>query len=588
MSENKKQNNSFLFNLSKLGKKSNKNEIDDIADEAKKLSIELQQSEADENQDGPDEQDGLQELMPLKELKIDPELMINFTNEESKTKLNLSTPKVEDYNNKTNEIQEQPKANQNPSTEVKVPAKVLIPIDAKVYVQISSDNMQAIITIASPVDGGKDVDEQMIDTALEISKIVYGIDEKARQNAITNKTYEERIVIAKGLQPIDGEDGTLEEAINISENNKGPKQRMDGTIDFKELGIIINIEKGQLICRITLPTNGINGKNVCGGEVPCRNGKPVPECVGRNTVLSEDKTMLVATSNGSVSINCGKYNVSELFKVEGNVDTSTGNINFLGSIVITGDVKEGFSVTATDEIKIMGMVEGAYLRAGSSVKIQNGVNGMGKGFIIANGDVKCKYIENCRIQAFGDVIAESIIGANIKCDGELIATGGKGVIMGGQYAIAKNVTAKIIGSQSNILTSFTLGMTVLLHEQVDDAKKQADVLLADIKKLVQAANYLSEIAKRNQLDSDKLALYNNAVYTHNEKIKELEKVNRQIVILEQQLNESTHSVVKAKSCIYPGVIISMSGFSTRIKSELLKPMIYLGDDGIVVSEGSGK
>ncbi|MEF9983568.1 MAG: FapA family protein [Oscillospiraceae bacterium] len=586
MPENNKQNNSFLFNLSQIGKKTNKNSIDNIADDAKKLSVELQKS--DEVEEEQEEQEELQELMPLAELKIDPELMLNFADNASKTNSQSSNKK--DDAKEVNEIKDQPQTNQNPSTEVKekAPEKVLIPIDAKVYPQISADNMQAIIIIASPVDGGKDVDIQMIDEALGNQGIIYGIDEKAKQDAVANKTYDERIVIAKGLQPIDGVDGTIEEAINISGNDKGPKHREDGTIDFKELGIIINIEKGQLICRITLPINGVNGKNVCGGEVPCRNGKAVPECVGRNTILSEDKSMLVAATSGSVSVNSGKYNVSEVFKVEGNVDTSTGNINFLGSVIVTGDVKEGFSVTATDEIKIMGMVEGAYLRAGSSVKIQNGVNGMGKGFIIANGDIKCKYIENCRIQAFGDVIAESIIGANIKCDGELIASGGKGVIMGGEYAIAKNVTAKIIGSQSNISTSFTLGMTVLLHEQLDNAKKEANVLLCDIKKLVQVANYLSEIAKRNQLDSEKLALYNNAVYTHNEKIKELEKINRQIMIFEQQLNESTHSVIRARTCIYPGVIISMSGFSTRIKNELQRPMIYLGDEGIIVSEGSGK
>ncbi len=483
-----------------------------------------------------------------------------------------------DFNDKTS--QEEPAIN---VTKEKLP-----PLDSKLSLEIAPDTMSAHIYITPPENGGKDVTVQDILALINSKHIFFGIDLAAIKEAVDNKIYNTKVQIAQGVHPVKGKDGYIEEVVKISESKKGPKERNDGTLDFKELGKIINVEKGQLICRVHYPVPGVDGKNIMGKSIKHIPGREVPDPLGRNTIFNEDKTMVIASISGSVSVVGGKYNVSEVYKISGNVDSSTGNINFLGSVIVGGDVKEGFSIIATDEVRIAGVVEGAYIKSGADVKISQGINGMGKGVIIANGDVECKFIENCRIQAFGDVIAQSVVGANISCDNNLIVTEGKGVIKGGNYSVAGSITAKALGSVSNITTNIVLGISVTLSEQISNLKTEADTLLQEITKLNQVTTYFADLAKKHQLDQEKLALYNSAVYTHNEKVKVLQEKREQIDKMEVKLSESTKSNISLKDRIYPGVNITIGNFNTRIRNEIERPLIYLGQDNIVISEGGAK
>lgn len=48
-----------------------------------------------------------------------------------------------------------------------------------------------------------------------------------------------------------------------------------------------------------------------------------------------------------------------LFYVYGDVDFNVGNIDFLGDVHISGDVREDFVVHATGTVTVDGLVEGA-------------------------------------------------------------------------------------------------------------------------------------------------------------------------------------------------------------------------------------
>src|SRR5690606_10829431 len=106
------------------------------------------------------------------------------------------------------------------------------------------------------------------------------------------------------------------------------KQREDGSIDFFNLGLITNVNAGQVLVTKKEPVPGIPGKTVTGEviEAPVPKNRELPG--GKNVEKRDDNT-LVATIAGQVVVDGNRINVLPVYEVNGDVDLSTGNIEFV-------------------------------------------------------------------------------------------------------------------------------------------------------------------------------------------------------------------------------------------------------------------
>ena len=111
-------------------------------------------------------------------------------------------------------------------------------------------------------------------------------------------------------------------------------------VDYMSLNFIRNVSKGEPICRIFAPTDGVPGRTVLDRELTAVDGKKASAPVGRNTELSEDGSELLASMTGHVEFSGRSFQVKPVLEIAGNVDYSTGNINFTGDVTIRGDVVE--------------------------------------------------------------------------------------------------------------------------------------------------------------------------------------------------------------------------------------------------------
>ena len=113
-------------------------------------------------------------------------------------------------------------------------------------------------------------------------------------------------------------------------------------------------------------TKGKPGKNIFGETVPAQNGRPIPIPAGKNTkIIGENQ--LVATINGQIVDTGNKISVDPRLEIQGSVGVGTGNIDFDGTVLINGDVTQGFYVKATGDIEIKGSINGAEV-TGHAVK----------------------------------------------------------------------------------------------------------------------------------------------------------------------------------------------------------------------------
>jgi len=140
--------------------------------------------------------------------------------------------------------------------------------------------------------------------------------------------------------------------------------------------VIQEVNKGDtLVLKIPF-TKGIDGFDVFGHIIKATPGRDIKLPTGKNTVLSADGLKLLADKDGVISFSDSNVDILDIITIDGNVDFSTGNISHKGDVFIKGDVLPDFKVIAGGDIKIGGVVEGAYIESEKgSVIIHSGVLG---------------------------------------------------------------------------------------------------------------------------------------------------------------------------------------------------------------------
>lgn len=336
--------------------------------------------------------------------------------------------------------------------------ETLPPLDAQLCFFLSADKLYAWVLVLPPVRQGAELTRDDLYQAMRSEGIIFGVDERlADRISHDERKYFTLFLIARGKPAFDGKNGNIvehfpREAVRVLEVDEYNQ------VDYTALHLINNVEEGQEICRLILPTEGEPGRTVLDEVIPAKGGKPAPLPKGRNTEISEDGLSLVASIAGHVEYNGSGFQVKPVLDIAGDVDFSTGDIKFLGDVNIGGDVLSGFSVRAMGNIHVDGALEaGCSVEAGGDLVVVKGVLGDGETVVRSQRSIFSKYIENATIQARDNLQTDCIINGEIFCDGEVLVKSGRGTVMGGRVWAAKRVSANIIGAPSECRNLVILG-----------------------------------------------------------------------------------------------------------------------------------
>ncbi|MFW6030234.1 MAG: DUF342 domain-containing protein, partial [Halanaerobiales bacterium] len=275
------------------------------------------------------------------------------------------------------------------------PRKHELDREAELRAELSNDKLKAYLSY-SPCLGGKKIEVKDIINFLNEEGISFGIKEDKLKEIIKNRQKVEKVLIAEGIDPVPGKDARLVFHFEKNKESIGTK-RDDGSMDYFNLGLITNVEPGDVLVNKEDPVTGEPGTGVDGETIEPSKPKDVKLPKGKNTELKDDYT-LIAKDAGQVVINDrGKVEVLPIYEIRGDVDLSTGNIDFVGNVKINGNVTEGFKVRADGNVEVRGNVSIADIDAGGNVIIHHGFVGKNKSVIRAKGDVKVKFVENAKI-----------------------------------------------------------------------------------------------------------------------------------------------------------------------------------------------
>ncbi|MCX7786732.1 MAG: FapA family protein [Spirochaetes bacterium] len=429
--------------------------------------------------------------------------------------------------------------------------------DGEVKVTLSPNRMEAFLTLMPSEGTGKPITAEWVREAIEQSGIVKGLREDLILDALERVQKGKPVVelpIAFGQLPQEGGANQIKFLIKLASQEK-VTIRSDGSADYKNRDLITTVKAGDLIAEVLPPdTPPQDGWDVTGKPIPAKAPTPFNLEIGPGirTEERDGKNILIAETSGELLYDKKRILIQESHIIKGNIDLSTGNVKFPGSVVISGSVLSGFYVMAQGDIKIGEGVEAALLSADGSIYVQQGVKGAGKAVLRTKKNVYASFLEQTIVLAVGDVkVKNACLRCTIKSNGKVELISDKGFLIGGTVKARYGVSAAGLGTDKGVHTEISFGQDYLVADQIELAEKE-------MKKLNEAKTRLDTLIHQCEKSGDR----KNLDHYRKEKLKTLkliESLSLKLFTLREKFEEHFPSQIVVRGTVYPGVVIESHG-----------------------------
>ncbi|MBN2532494.1 MAG: FapA family protein [Spirochaetales bacterium] len=441
--------------------------------------------------------------------------------------------------------------------------------DASISVDIMDMEMRVYMEVTSPRLGGADLTYESIMAILKNNGVLFGHLEDEVKRFEDYPQYNTRILIAEGLKPQNGADAKVQYHFNTERGHIQLREEA-GRVDFKELNLIENVVAGQVLAKKIPPEKGINGRTVTGKTIPAKSGNDVQIAVGKNVKLSEDGITVISEINGQVMLLAGKINVEPIYTVNGDVNLQTGNILFLGTVIVKGSVLDGFSIKAAGNIEVKGNVGKCVLDAEGDIIIHQGILGKNGGHVKSGKTVYSKFIEHARIEASEYVVVnEGILHSMVDANKKIICQGRRASIVGGKLRASEEINAKNLGSIAGTETILEVGYDPSSKEKLSlfdkkkiDIEKELDEIELNIKTLLNLKKVQRKLSEEKQNYLTELSNKRDTIKTELDRInEEMDDIKAHLMSLKKE------GKISASEKVFPGVKIYIRDAYLEVKNE---------------------
>lgn len=366
-------------------------------------------------------------------------------------------------------------------------------IDGQIKVKVAEDSMSAQMELTAPW-GGEKITIQAILKALKSSNVCMGLSKIKIQTLLKNLSKKQagetcESIIATGKQCVNGVNASIDRKVPLArERLLQPQEREDGTVDMHNLGAIIMVDTKDLLLVKHPSTEGSKGYNIHGEMLAPIPGKDILLTVGNGTELcSSNPNHLIASVAGQPVETKTGMQVDDVLSIK-DVDVGYGNVDFKGSILVTGDVHEGMVVKSSGDITVMGFVDSATLIADGDVIVSKGIIGRQlkekelSTKIRSKGQICAQFIQYSDLEADGEIlVTKQLLHSHTKTKQKLTVSdpnGRRGDLVGGIVKADNGVIAVIIGATAGTKTEVFCAM------KQSELKLQAKELDQKIKAMV--------------------------------------------------------------------------------------------------------
>ncbi|TWC68333.1 DUF342 domain-containing protein [Herbaspirillum sp. SJZ099] len=374
--------------------------------------------------------------------------------------------------------------------------------DGEFALEVADDLMSASLTLVAPF-GGRAKSVEVVN-AIRAAGITYGILHEQLRGALA-AGHCNKLVIAQGLMPTPAEPARFESLLEEKQEELAEIEE-DAVISYADMGYLLLVSAGDPLMRRIPPVPGQDGIDIRGGKVPARPVADVPfakESVGAEP-SADDPNLLVAIVPGQPTVIKNGVKVNPVIDIE-NVDLSTGNLTFEGTVRVSGDVMTGMKLHVGGDVVVNGTVEAAEIVAGGNVTVKGGVIGHSEGVaasagttsiasrISAKGSVQVMFAESAHIEAGENIL---VLGNARQCEllaGDQITVGKgnprTGQIIGGRVEATNMIRANVIGAPTGNLTRVQVGLDPYLEEKIAIKGQEYARKVAELDRTIKQQGY---------------------------------------------------------------------------------------------------
>lgn len=447
-----------------------------------------------------------------------------------------------------------------------------------IQVEISKDKMEAFVRLTRPFEYSVAMLQVLLDRLREAG-VVFGIDEAQIERCLKSCEPGTRTLVARGVKPVRGEPARVE--LNFRpEVDLKPVILEDGRVDYYNLKLVENVAKGQVVARKIPATPGTPGRNVMGEEIPPLPGADLQLRAGENVRVSDDGLALEALIDGHpIVAGPAKVSVLPTYHVKGNVDLSTGNIEFSGNVIVAGDVTTGLEVRAGGDVEIHGTVDSAVIEAAGNIVVRRGIRGGNRGRVKAGKNVWALFIENAIVEAGKSVeVGEAIMHSRVVAGEKVAVRGRKGLIVGGLTKARNEVAARAMGSPLGTLTEIEVGVDPSLAMELS----QLQSLITSKEKEFSEAQKTIEYIRHKYVGSDLQGAvqrsFSEALRKRGRVLQELKELRERKEQLESGLGDVRLASVRVSDSVYPGLRVTIGRAVRLFQEEIKRCSLRLNDE----------
>jgi len=450
-------------------------------------------------------------------------------------------------------------------------------------VSIAPGAMEATLLVTQP-EGGLPFSPELLEqalAALQRSGVTQGLDQAAVEEAV--RFPGTPVVVAQGQAPEKGDDSRLEWHVDPRPTGL-PLIMENERVDFHSLNLVQNVAKDQILVTKIPATRGTPGVNVEGRALEPTAGRDMPLPGGQNVYADPEGMRLFASVAGHVVIHGNRVSVLPVFEIKGNVDYSTGDVHFVGTVVVRGNVTSGFTVEAEEDIEVHGYVDAGFLQAGGNIHVRSGIQGAGRGSVKAAGNISARYVENAVVEAGGDVlVSDAIMHSRVSAGGKVAVTGNRGLIVGGTVRADQEVSAAVIGANLATATEVEVGANPALRDELRSTQAALVQTEQSLERATSATRMLKELEQRGEpLPVEKKEALLKLVRSTYHLMGERETLTQRLLKLEEELEARKNGRVRVTDTIHPGVKVTIGRSSYFVYDPLTHTRLVLNEAGDVV------
>jgi len=486
----------------------------------------------------------------------------------------LKKLKVAEYNVSTI-IRTIKEASNQPVKIAETPALVPI-VEPDIRVLVTRDRMEASLQITFP-PGCRSLEMNELLEEIKKNGVAFGLNPEQVKKAYDCPGF--RVICAKGVQPTNGENAYIKYHVDMG-NNGRPAERADGSVDFKDLKLFTIVQEGDLLAEKISATLSTPGIDVMGNAVSGKSGKDIPLPIGKNVQVVDGNT-LVATIAGQLLIANNKINVVPVIEIKEDVDISTGDIEFIGDVIVRGSVQPGFSVKADGNVEIFGTISGGTVE-GRNIIIKMGIQGMHRGYVNAKENVIAKFIENATVHAGTDImVSDVVLNSRISAGKKILVEGRRGLIIGGTIMAGEEIRAKVVGTHMATMTALEVGVNPMLREEYQKIRSEIKKVEVSIEKTKKALSILRSM-DLSSMPPDKREMLLKLTKAQFHLVGQGETMGNRITVIQGEFEGMREGRIKVADVIYPGVKIVVGTLIKPIVEALKFTSIYAEDGEIKI------